>query len=114
MQYYDSRCAACFYPDPELPAGKVGDAPYVIVEKGKQALYVQLLMVLYRMLVASLLWYKKIHADLQRIGLKFNPYDGCVANWTIGGKQYTVRFCASVDNVMSSHQNKKVNDEFED
>mgnify|MGYP006205022333 CR=1 FL=1 len=48
--------------------------PYVVVEKGKRVLYVQVLMVLYGMLVASLLWYKKFRTDLQSIGFEFNPY----------------------------------------
>jgi hypothetical protein len=119
----------------KLPEGKAGDervimkitgvlvnlivdiaseiyGPYVVVEKGKRVLYVQVLMVLYGMLVASLLWYKKFRTDLQSIGFEFNPYEGCVANRTVRGKQHTVRF--HVDDVMSSHCDKRVNDEFED
>ena len=40
----------------------------------------------------------------------FNNYDPCVANKTVKGKQQTVRF--HVDDLMSSHVDKKVNDEF--
>jgi hypothetical protein len=39
-----------------------------------------------------------------------NPYDPCVANRMIGGKQQTVTW--HVDDLMSSHVNKKVNDDF--
>ena len=62
------------------------------------------------MLVASLLWYKKFRSDLEKDGFKFNPYDPCVANRMKYGKQHTIRF--HVDDIMSSHKNKKVNDEF--
>ena len=63
------------------------------------------------MLVAALLWYKQFRGDLEKIGFKFNPYDPCVANRTVNGKQHTVRF--HVDDLMSSHVDKKVNDDFE-
>lgn len=49
--------------------------------------------------------------NLQEIGFKSNPFDACVGNKMINGKQYTIRF--HVDNLMSSHGNKKINDEFE-
>ena len=62
------------------------------------------------MLVAALLWYKKFKGDLETIGFKFNPYDPCVANRKIKGKQHTVRF--HVDDLMSSHVDKRVNDKF--
>ncbi len=47
---------------------------------------------------------------MEKIGFEFNPYDPCVANRQVQGKQHTVRF--HVDDLMSSHVNKKVNDEF--
>ena len=84
--------------------------PYVVYQNGKKVLYVQVLKALYGMLVASLLWYKKFRSDLEGIGFKFNPYDPCVANRMKYGKQHTIRF--HVDDIMSSHKNKKVNDEF--
>ena len=40
----------------------------------------------------------------------FNSYDPCVCNRMIDGKQHTVRF--HVDDLMSSHMDPKVNDEF--
>ena len=40
----------------------------------------------------------------------FNPYDPCVANQTINKKQHTIRM--HVDDVMSSHVDSKVNDNF--
>jgi hypothetical protein len=62
------------------------------------------------MLAAALLWYKKFKEDLEKIDFKFNPYDACVANRSVKGGQQTVRF--HVDDLMSSHMDAKVNDDF--
>ena len=64
--------------------------PHVVYEKGHKVLYVQVVRALYGMLVAALLWHKKFRADLESIGFKFNPYDPCVANRIVNGKQHTV------------------------
>ena len=69
-----------------------------------------MLKALYGMLVASLLWYKQFKSDLEESGFKFNPYDPCVANRKVRGKQQTIRF--HVDDVKSSHVDMKVNNEF--
>ena len=84
---------------------------YIVYENGKKVLYVQVLRALYGMLVAALLWYKKFKNDLEQEGFEFNPYDSCVANKMVNGSQHTIRF--HVDDLMSSHIDKKVNDEFE-
>jgi hypothetical protein len=84
--------------------------PYVVFEKGKKVLYVQVIKALYGMLIASLLWYKKFRKDLEKNGFVFNPYDACVANRTVKNKQHTIRF--HVDDVKSSHIDPQVNDEF--
>ena len=84
--------------------------PYVVFENGKKVIYVQVLRALYGMLIAALLWYKKFRSDLEEVGFVFNPYDPCVANHDVRGKQQTVRF--HVDDLMSSHMDSKVNDEF--
>ena len=83
---------------------------YVVTENGKQVIYVVILRAIYGMLVASLLFYKKIRADFEDEGFIFNPYDPCIANKMVNGKQQTIRF--HVDDLMSSHVDKKVNDEF--
>ena len=62
------------------------------------------------MLVSAILWYNKFCSDLQSIGFVFNPYDPCVANRTIKGKQQTIRF--HINDLMSSHVDKHVNDQF--
>ena len=82
--------------------------PYVVFENGRKVLYVQVIRALYGMLVAALLWYKQFKGDLESIGFKFNPYDPCVANRIVKGKQQTVRF--HVDDLKSSHMDKQVFD----
>jgi Reverse transcriptase (RNA-dependent DNA polymerase) len=84
--------------------------PYVVMEKGKRVLYLQVMRALYGMLVAALLWYRKFREDLESQGFVFNPYDPCVANREVDRKQHTVRF--HVDDLMSSHVDPEVNDEF--
>jgi len=41
---------------------------------------------LYRMMLSSILYYKKFRKDIESIGFKVNPYDICVANRIINGK----------------------------
>ena len=62
------------------------------------------------MLISALVWYKKFRADLEDEDFVFNPYDACVANRIVDGKQHTIRF--HVDDLMSSHVDKRVNDKF--
>ena len=54
--------------------------PFVVFEKGKKVIYLEVLRALYGMLVAALLWYKTLRKDLEKIGFVFNPYDPCVCN----------------------------------
>ena len=68
------------------------------------------LKAIYGMLQASLLWYQELSKRLKEIGLIFNPYDSCVCNQVVKGKQHTVRF--HVDDILSSHEDAKANDEF--
>ena len=90
--------------DPELYK------PFVIYENGVMVVYVELLKALYGTLQAALLFYKKLKKDLESIGFKINPYDPCVANRIVNGKQHTVTW--HVDDLKSSHVDPKVNDEF--
>jgi hypothetical protein len=84
--------------------------PYVVSDKHRKVLYVQVLRGLYGMLVAALLWYTEFRGDLEGKGYEFNPYDPCVANKIIEKRQHTVRF--HVDDLMCSHMDAKVNDDF--
>ena len=85
--------------------------PYVVFEKHRKVIYVQVLKVIYGMLQAALLWYNKFRQELEKEGFEFNPYDPCVGNRMKNGSQHTIRF--HVDDVMSSHINPKVNDDFD-
>ena len=85
---------------------------FVVYEgpKKTKVLYVVMIMALYGMLQSSLLYYKKFRKDIESIGFKVNPYDPCVANRMVNGKQHTVTW--HVDDLKSSHVDPKVNDKF--
>ncbi len=54
------------------------------------------------MMKSALLFYRKLVADLLSIGFIINPYDPCVANKTIKGKQMTI--CWHVDDLFIGHE----------
>ena len=83
---------------------------YVVVENGKKVIYVEVLRAIYGMLESALIWYRKFREDLEEIGFIFNPYDACIANRMINGKQHTIRF--HVDDLLSSHKQREINDKF--
>jgi hypothetical protein len=85
-------------------------ADYVTYENGKKILYVKMLKALYGMLQSSLLYYKKFRKDIESIGFVVNPYDPCVANRIVNGKQQMVTW--HMDNLKSSHVDPRVNDKF--
>ena len=60
------------------------------------------------MMVASLLFYCKFTKSLIEKGFELNPYDPCVANKMIEGKQMTI--CFHVDDCKLSHHKPKVMD----
>jgi hypothetical protein len=86
--------------------------PYVVYEKNRKVLYVQVMRAIYGILEAAILWYKKFRGELEQKGFKFNPYDPCVANRTEKGSQHTLLF--HVDDLKSSHKDSKVNVQFDD
>ena len=49
---------------------------YVVFEKGKKVLYVEVLRALYGMLVAALLWYKTLKRDLLEVQCIQNYFNG--------------------------------------
>ena len=85
-------------------------ADYVVYEGKSKVLYVKMVKALYGMIKASILYYNKFRTDIEGIGYKVNPYDPCVANKMINGKQHTITW--HVDDVKSSHVDPKVNDAF--
>ena len=86
--------------------------PYVTYEGKSKVLYVHVLKAIYGMLKSAFLFYKKLRKDLESIGFVVNPYDPCVANRMVNGKQQTVVW--HVDDLKSSHVDPKVNDKFID
>ena len=83
--------------------------PYVTKDrKGNKQLIVQCQNAIYGTMTASLLYYCKFRNSLEGIGFEFNPYDPCVANKTVDGKQMTI--CFHVDDCKLSHAKKKAVD----
>ena len=60
-------------------------------------------------MVASLLYYRKFTKSLTEIGFELNPYDPCIANKMIEGKQMTI--CFHVDDCKLSHKMPHVMDQ---
>ena len=83
---------------------------FVVIQNGKRVIYTVVLRAIYGMLQSALLWYSQFRGDLESKGFIFNPYDICIANKMVNGKQHTIRF--HVDDLLSSHVDPKVNDEF--
>ena len=46
---------------------------HIVIEKRVRVLYVEILRVIYGMLEAALLWYRKFRRDLEGIVLEFYP-----------------------------------------
>ena len=81
----------------------------IIIENGKEVLYVQVLRSIYGCIEAALQWYKCYTEVLEKEGFVLNPYDRCVANKMIDGHQCTIAWY--VDDNVITHQNDKVLDD---
>ena len=79
---------------------------YICYENGVKTLYLKLLRALYGCIESALLWYELFVSKLEKMGFILNPYDKCVANKIIDGKQCTILWY--VDDVKVSHVNKTV------
>ncbi|CAJ1952616.1 unnamed protein product [Cylindrotheca closterium] len=79
---------------------------FVTVVKGKEVLYVQLDRALYGCVKSLMLWYALYSETLMDMGFKLNPYDLCVANCDIDGKQCTI--CWYVDDNKIGHMKLEV------
>ena len=79
---------------------------FTALEHGQSVLYVKLNKALYGTLRAALLFWKKLSATLQEWGFIINPYDACVANKEISGKQCTIIW--HVDDLKISHCNAEI------
>lgn len=74
---------------------------FVTIENRKKVLYVQLMKALYGCVKSALLWYDLFSSVLVQRGFVLNPYDPCVANCVISGKQCTIAWY--VDDNLISH-----------
>jgi hypothetical protein len=74
---------------------------HVQIDKGKHILYVELREALYGTLRALLLFWKLLTKRQKSWGFEVNPYDWCVANKVINGKQCTILW--HVDDLKISH-----------
>ena len=77
-------------------------------KKGMKVLLVECLNAIYGTMIAGLLYYRKFSDSLTEQGYVANPYDPCVWNKVIKGKQSTI--CFHVDDCKISHVSAKVND----
>lgn len=82
---------------------------YIIEENGKEVLYLRIKKALYGMIESALLWYELYVSVLMEMGFEINPYDMCVANKMINGKQCTIAWY--VDDNKVSHIEQAVVDE---
>jgi hypothetical protein len=76
--------------------------PYITKNgRGESIMFVKMQKAMYGMMRASLLFYLKLVDELIADGFELNPYDPCVANKMVNGKQMTV--CWHVDDLKVSH-----------
>ena len=86
--------------------------PNVRYEKNVKVLYLKVERAIYGCIESALMWYNMFTGILEEMGFKLNPYDKCVANKWINGKQCTIVWY--VDDVKVSHVDQKVLDEITD
>ena len=83
-----------------------GHKRFVVSENGTNFLYVRLIKALYGCVKSALLWYELFVSNLQEMGFTLNPYDQCIANCMIDGKQCTIAWY--VDDTKISHADHNV------
>ena len=67
-------------------------------------------MAIYGLIVLAILFYKKLVGNLIKYRFILNPYDPCVANKMVNGKQLTISW--HVDDMKASHMEPRVLDDF--
>jgi hypothetical protein len=83
-------------------------SPFITYEGKNKVLYVELLKALYGTLRAARLFWEKLTGKLIEWGFTMNPYDSCVGNKIVNGKQCTVGW--HIDDLKISHVDSKVVD----
>ena len=82
---------------------------YMMYEKKKSVIYAKLSKAVYGTLQATLLFWRELSQFLKDHGFTANPYDPCVVNKIINGKQCTVAW--HVDDLKMSHVEQQVLEE---
>ena len=93
-----------------LEVDRAAYEPYLTYEKGQPVIYVEMLKALYGTLRAARLFWEKLSSVLKSWGFEINPYDSCVANKMVKGKQLTVTW--HIDDLKISHVDQAVVDQF--
>ena len=78
----------------------------VIYENGRKVLYMEVLQAIYGCIESALRWYELYSETLSKEGFVINPYDKCVANKIVNGKQCTIIWY--VDDNKISHDDPEV------
>ena len=81
---------------------------YVIIENGKKVLYAIIKKSLYGTVQNALLIYHKMTRKIKEWGFELSPYDTCIENNTVDGKQFTILW--HVDDLNIYHFDSKVVD----
>jgi hypothetical protein len=76
--------------------------------RGKRSLLVECYNAIYGTMVTGLLYYRKFSSSLKKRGFTANPYDPCVWNRDIKGKQMTI--CFHIDDCKILYLDPKVAD----
>ena len=92
--------------DMMVKVDKIKYSRYMRYENERKGLYLNIPKELYRCIKSSLLWYNFFTSTLKKEGFGFNPYNLCVVNKTIDGKQCTIAWY--VDNLKISHVESKL------
>jgi hypothetical protein len=82
---------------------------YLMCERGEMVMYVKLLKALYGTMRAARLFWEQLSKQLVDWGFTPNPYDSCVVNKMVDGKQLTVAW--HVDDLKILHVSAKVVDD---
>ena len=82
---------------------------YLRKENGVTVLYVKVIRAIYGCIESALQWYKLFTGILKDMVFELNPYDTCVVNRMVNGKQLTIVW--HVDDCISSHMEKAVLEE---
>ena len=90
-----------------LDSAKYG--PCVCTYKGRRFIYAKAIKAIYGTLRAALLFYQLFSGELKKWGFTANPYDACMMNKIVNGKQLTIVW--HVDDCKISHEDKAVVDD---